>query len=232
MKIKSYIIFIFILSIFLLSYYLLITNIDVFITNYEGKLLTFDITEDIKNNDNIILMILEGAKNIDVANEEDVKPVLENDFLINLIANINGLSYNETKDTIAKMAISNNIDIVDHPLFDTKIIYMSINDNLVTFTLDAKNFYYSKGLSGESCKYEISNNDFDKVYSNVNSFIKKYQIKEKYGFEITSIKFADGSEYSATFGLIYFVEDSKNNIKINYSLSCNEIYQLQIGFNF
>lgn len=230
MKFKYFITFIFILCVFLFSYYLLITHIDIFITNYDEKLLTFDIKEEIKNNDNIISKILSGK--VDMATEKDIEPILENEFIINLISGISDISQEEIKLTIRKMAIENHINIIEHPAFDSKIIYMSINENLFTFTLDTKNIYYSKGLSGESCIYETSNNDYDKVYSSINSFAKKYQLKEKFNFEISSIEFADGSEYSATFNLVYFIEDSKNNINIIYSLSCNTPYSVQIGFNF
>ena len=98
MKIKSLLIFSGILIIFMCFYYLLMNNIDIFLTNYDNKILTFNNKINLDNqNDNIISMILGSEADIEVATEEDIKPLINNEFMINILSNLMEISQEEVK---------------------------------------------------------------------------------------------------------------------------------------
>ena len=234
MKVKSYIMFGSILAIFIFLYYLLMHNIDYFIASYDNKILSFknNITLD-NQNDNIISMILGSNADIEVATPNDLEVLLNNEFMINMLSNIMEISKDEVKMALSKVAMEGNANIVKNlNNYDSDIIALSTLDNyVIIFSLDAKNIFINKLLSGESCFYTPNDNDLENVYKYINDFVSKNKILENYNFKITNIRFADGSEYDNKTGLVYFIEDNKNHIEMIYSLSCNEIYSLQIGFN-
>ena len=234
MKIKSLLIFSGILIIFMVFYYIFMNNINIFLTNYDNKTLTFNnkITLD-NQNDNIISMILGSEADIEVATEEDIKPLINNEFMINILSNLMKISQEEVKIVLSKTILEENANIVKNlNNYDSDIIVLSTLDNyVIIFSLDFKNIFINKLLDGKSCFYTPNDNDLENVYKNINEFVTKNKILENYDFKITNIRFADGSEYDNKTGLVYFIQDNKNQIKMIYSLSCNDVYSLQIGFN-
>lgn len=234
MKIKSFIIFSIILVIFMFSYYLFMNNIDSFLTSYDNKTLTFSNKITLDNlNDNIISMILGSDADIEVATEDDIKSLINNEFMLNLLANIMEITKEDVKIILSKLVMEGNVNIVKNlNNYDSDIIALStLDDYVIMVSLDYKNIFINKLLEGKNCTYTPNDNDLENVYKNINNFANKNKLLENYNFKITNIRFADGSEYDNKTGLVYFVLDNINHIEMIYSLSCNEVYSLKIGFN-
>lgn len=233
MRKKDYFLFIILFLSILGIYLLCITHIDFFITDYEGKIV------DYKNNfnaesqyNNIIYHILNNYE-VNIATLDDLNDIRSSKNLLNLLSYFFELTPEETLSYLTKYTEQKMLNIIYTDAYELPVIYITTDKYTIIFTLDGKNIYYNKYLSGETCeRSNVSSvqSSIDTISTNVNKIINDIGVKNNVGFEITSIRKAYTSDYYELYGSVYFIEDKTHNIKITYQLDCDVIYILQVGF--
>jgi len=220
-------------SLFLLiigGYYLMITHISSFITNYDHKIMSYNNTYNTNINETNIVETLLDNSEIGIYKIEELNEITSNPFLISLMSGLNNQSEEEIKNDLEKRVSLNMINKLSSKNYDSKIVYSPEGNNILTFTIDAKNIFYKKYLSGESCAVNNSPDEINLeiVSSNIKKKLDELGITKQFAFNITSIRQSMNERYYGNH--IYYIEDYTHNIKITYNVLCNEIYSLQIGF--
>lgn len=237
MKKRYYILFIALFLSILGAYLLCITHIDIFITDYNDKIMSYENNFNAENQYNNIIGVLfnEGESQIEVSTTTDLEEIVASDYLLSIISYTLNLPKNSTVNYLKKAIDMKTINTIYSKHYEEKIIYMSTEKYALVFTMDGKNIYYNFFLSGETCKIdniEESTPSIDTISSNVYKIVNDLSIKSNIGFDITSIRKAYTSEYYELYGSVYLIEDKTHNIKITYQLDCDIIYILQVGFEF
>lgn len=233
MRRKDYFLFIILFIGILGFYFLCITNIDLFITHYDSKIMSYENkykAEKIYNN--IIATLLNNSK-ITVSTIDDLEEIISSDYLIDILSYFLNLTKKETINYLKESINKKQINTLYSSYYKEKIIYITNPNYVIIFTMDGKNVYYNKYLDGETCREindDTASENIDNISSNTNRIMDTIGIKKNIGFEITSIRKAYDFEYNDEFSRVYFIFDKKNNIKITYNLDCNVIYILELGF--
>lgn len=233
MRKKDYLLFIIIFFSILGIYLLCITNIDIFISDYETKILSYENNFNPEEQyTNIIYSIL-NENEVEIATFEDLDNITSSNYLLNILSYFFELSKDETINFLEKYTAQKMVNIIYTKYYEAPIIYITSDSYTLIFSLDGKNIYYNKYLSGETCsRFNVSstNSSIDVISNNVNKIMNNIGVKENVGFDITSIRKAYTQEYYEFYGSVYFIEDKTHNIKITYQLDCDVVYILQVGF--
>lgn len=233
MRKKDYLLFIIIFFSILGIYLLCITNIDIFISDYETKILSYENNFNPEEQyTNIIYSIL-NENEVEIATFEDLDNITSSNYLLNILSYFFELSKDETINFLEKYTAQKMVNIIYTKYYEAPIIYITSDSYTLIFSLDGKNIYYNKYLSGETCsRFNVSstNSSIDVISNNVNKIMNNIGVKENIGFDITSIRKAYTQEYYEFYGSVYFIEDKTHNIKITYQLDCDVVYILQVGF--
>lgn len=233
MRKKDYLLFIIIFFSILGIYLLCITNIDIFISDYETKILSYENNFNPEEQyTNIIYSIL-NENEVEIATFEDLDNITSSNYLLNILSYFFELSKDETINFLEKYTAQKMVNIIYTKYYEAPIIYITSDSYTLIFSLDGKNIYYNKYLSGETCsRFNVSstNSSINIISNNVNKIMNNIGVKENVGFDITSIRKAYTQEYYEFYGSVYFIEDKTHNIKITYQLDCDVVYILQVGF--
>lgn len=233
MRKRDYLIFIVIFLSILGIYFLCISNIDLFITNYDHKIMSHKNNYKFENEcDNIVGDLLYNS-DITVSTIDDLEKIISSDYLLNILSYFFNLNEKEVKEFLKKSVDEKNINTLYSDIYDSEIIYIASDRQVIIFTMDGKNIYYNKYLDGETCEKtnvaSVSEN-IENISNNTNKIMEDIGVKDTIGFKITSIRKAFDFEYNDLYSRVYFIFDKKNNIKITYNLDCNIIYILKVGF--
>lgn len=233
MRKKDYLLFIIIFFSILGIYLLCITNIDIFISDYETKILSYENNFNPKEQYNNIIYNILNENEVEIATFEDLDNITSSNYLLNILSYFFELSKDETINFLEKYTAQKMVNIIYTKYYEAPIIYITSDSYTLIFSLDGKNIYYNKYLSGETCsRFNVSstNSSIDVISNNVNKIMNNIGVKENIGFDITSIRKAYTQEYYEFYGSVYFIEDKTHNIKITYQLDCDVVYILQVGF--
>lgn len=232
MKKKYYLLFICLFFSILVIYLLCITNIDIFIPKYEDTIIEHENKFKANNFYNNIIFTLLNESDMQVTSLTELNEIASSEELISLISYFLDLNKGDAIRFIEKKILSKMVNTIITPYYDSKVIYFTSDSYTMIFTMDGKNIYYNKFLSGESCTQNNEKNpeSIDLISDNINKIMNKIGIKQNIGFDITSLRKAYTSEYYELYGHVYFIEDKTHNIKVTYELDCDIIYVLQVGF--
>ncbi len=233
MRHKDYLLFIILFLCILGIYLLCITHIDIFITNYEGHIMSYKNSFNADNPYNNIIYTILNDNKVEVATLDDLNDIVSSKRLMSLLSYFLELPEDETIIYLTKYTKQKMINIIYTDIYELPVIYITTNTYTIMFTLDGKNIYYNKFLSGETCeKSNVSstNSSIDTISNNVNKIIDRIGIKNSVGFEITSIRKAYTADYYELYGSVYYIEDKTHDIKITYQLDCDVVYILTVGF--
>lgn len=231
MKKKDYFLFITLFLSILGIYLICIMNIDLFITNYDNKIINRTNNFNAKDQySNIIQPLLN--EEITLSTMDETNKIISSDYLISMLSYFFEVPKEKMETYLIKLTLQKMINTIHSKYYDTEVIYITSESYTIIFTIDGKNIYYNKYLSGETCpkNAEESHNSIDIISTNVNNIMNKMGITSNIGFDITSIRKAYTSEYYELYGSVYFIEDKTHDIKITYHLNCDNLYILQLGF--
>lgn len=226
-----------VISIIIFSYFMFITNINYFFDDMDDQIISYKNNFKREEDKTSVIEKIIADTNPNPTTKEDLKQIASSPFLVNLISYLTGYNEEQTKSFLNYNADKLIIYTIILPEYDSKIIYINSDSDLIAFTLDGKNIIYNQYLSGESCV--LSNvNEEETNLQNINHVAKwvngllltKLKINQVSDFSITSVTHLSG-EYRYSSGEVYEVEDANNHIKVTYSLECSSLYSLYVGFD-
>lgn len=234
MKKKEYIEFIILFVLILSINHLFISNILMFVKNNDNTIIGYPNNYKIDyRTENIVGNILHDSE-IRIINENELKELMDNPFLVNLIKSFYPLKSTEKTNEFLKISGPTNINYVEPNYYNYDIIYMDVASGTLAFSTDGKNIIYTILLPNNYFQNNYIDEDDAGTVESASERIKKklndLGITEKFDFEITNIRKAYSSEYNIEYSNVYYIEDTKHNIKITYEYTNDVIYYLQVGF--
>lgn len=225
------------ISVIIFSYFMFITNINYFFDDMDDQVVRYENNFKSEEDKTSVLEKIIADTNPNPTTKEDLKQIASSPFLVNLISYLLSYTEEDIKTFLNYNADKLMIYTLVLPEYDSKIIYINSDSDLIAFTLDGKNIIYNQYLSGESCV--LSNvNEEDNNLQNINHvenwvnglLLGKLKINQVSDFSITSVTHLS-DEYKYSSGEVYEVEDANNHIKVTYSIECSSLYSLYVGFD-
>ena len=222
------ILFIFILGI----YVVVISNFDVFLTNYDNSLMTANNTYKINEEEDYDFLgeILYNSS-VRLATTEDIEELENKELLVGLI---NDFYEEEDAITYLEMLAQNNeLLVFDDTNYNEEIIYITKGDSIFLFTKDFQNIYYNYSPFNEASLPESMKNIFtiEEINHMINNKLKVIGIINIISFEISSITKSQIEYDYLDNHSIYYIKDDLNKVSITYDASIDKIFNLQIGFH-
>lgn len=232
MKKYEYIRFFIILGIILIGYALFISNISLFIKGKENTLIYYpNIYKYTYDSDSVVQNILTRS-NIGIINSNQLNEIMNNHALVNLFYRFYHFDSEEDTFNYLKSKGKDNINYIKDNIYGLDIYYINLDSGELAFTSDYQNILYSITLPNNYFENlyvdeDIGNDTIEKASERVKKKLTDLGILD---FEITSIRKAFNSEYDLDYRAVYYVEDSKRNIKVTYEYKEDLIYYLEVGF--
>lgn len=231
MKKIDYIKFMLIFSIFLGIYILCITNANIFIKNYDDKIITYQNNYNFDTTSNNILNYIFDGSEFRVGIVKDLEEIFENQYTLNLLSNLLEKSNNEIIEYLSYLVNANRISIIKSKFYDEELFYLPEAKFTIILTSNGENIYYNRYLNGDTCKnIEPNDSSIDDIKKNIETHMKNLGLTKKIDFNITSIKKSSSTEFKELYGKVYNIEDSENDLKILYEANCDKIYNFSLGF--
>lgn len=231
MRKREYIKFIILFSIFLGVYFLCITNANIFIKNYDDKIITYQNNYKLDTTSNNILNYIFDGSEFRVGNFEDLEEIFNNSYTMDLLSNFLEKNDDEMNEYLNNLVKSNMVSIINSRFYDEELIYLTEPEYTIVLTKNGENIYYNRFLKGDTCtNIESNDSSIEIITKNVQNQIENLGITKKIGFNITSIRKSPSTEFKELYGKVYYIEDSENDLKILYEVNCDKIYNLSLGF--
>lgn len=253
MKFKSFLKFTFVFLILLAVQLIIIANIKVFITDYEGNISIYENTYNAElSDDGIVANLIENG-DFSLAAPSDIEEIPEKDYLLDILSELYDLTKEEADTFLMTYTKNKMVNILKKNYNYGDIFYMDVSDpfmfdrddyidsnrgeypaSLIIFTEDLKNIYFTRFLSGDSCeesKDKSLSTNFKVAEAEVRERLSKMGILNRYDVDFTSIRNTWFDDYRYDKEQFYFIlEDYKNSIKIQYNHQCGKLYHLELGF--